>query len=911
MYSPGQEPKALKKHLNLLLRELRAAYPEGLVVMDMWNHERWDKLAGYLVQKLGYPNGRSFLKAYGFDVFEEDLAPEEPATNEKESTEAKQEVAAAAAESAVPSEEEPPVQENRESDEAAEKHQECPEETVATVPEKEEKVIPSPQNSIEKLPEKNESKGIGETTFAMAKFYEQCQEKGYTDMADATQSLKAKVIATDLGLDYGSSIGMLYFDAAKCYDEVIRDQKAEAARKKREAVPGKLVVTFSDQRNYSSSSGFGKKVEVFLRPDGTMYYTINRYGKTEGVPRLSVNKGGVLSYSYHPSKAIYTGATVGGVTTGGVHFTQAYNTEHYNPSDTGYIVLEAGSEKITVQNIIFSDLTKKAFRRDEQFQKIAGAGTISCYKGSVYGNIYADAAKYAATSAAQMTMLSKAADESRLSYNNCVAIVTLAGRVLHKDYPPSDEALYKNAMTMGEATRSEELKKSYELFERLSDFKDSKEQAVRVKERYNEYLQREKEQAIIERDRARAEEQKAREKKKKKLSVVLPIVVILLVAAYYTFHTVIPEKRYQKAAELMLEQNYAEAAKLYDSLGSYKDSFFQYNSAKELLKQQQRQEELEREKAEVEARSAPIYRKAEIAYNEGRYEDALSLFYSISDYRDSAERAMQAAQEYFYVMANDYLEKGEYYKAYDIYSQIGDYKDVKEILKTNDKIRKAVYDKFAVGKIVKYGEFAQGADRFEETPLEWVVLEQKDGKALLLTKDIIDWRLFKKNGKTRNAKEIDDWLRTDFMDSFTEGDETAIAMTTWSSDPNPQYPDTSQSNPVKQKVFLLSAVEAEKYVIDNPVATNAELTEYVRKTYKDAESYWMLRTKGYYFQTICVVWGNNLDYGGYYYLSNTSNKAKQEANSFGVRPAMWIDLDMYINRNRTNSVEEQMKELLK
>ena len=39
-------------------------------------------------------------------------------------------------------------------------------------------------------------------TELMAQFYAECQQKGYTDMTDDTQSLKAKVIATDLKLKY-------------------------------------------------------------------------------------------------------------------------------------------------------------------------------------------------------------------------------------------------------------------------------------------------------------------------------------------------------------------------------------------------------------------------------------------------------------------------------------------------------------------------------------------------------------------------------------------------------------------------------------------------------------------------------------------------------------------------------------
>ena len=85
-YQPGNEPEELKKHLNMLLREIRTTFPEGLIVMDMWNHARWDKLAGYLVHKLGYPNGRSFLTAYGFEVFDGSELKEEPSVMPTEIT---------------------------------------------------------------------------------------------------------------------------------------------------------------------------------------------------------------------------------------------------------------------------------------------------------------------------------------------------------------------------------------------------------------------------------------------------------------------------------------------------------------------------------------------------------------------------------------------------------------------------------------------------------------------------------------------------------------------------------------------------------------------------------------------------------------------------------------------------------
>lgn len=77
IYEPGREPEEAKKYLGLLMKELREAYPDGLIVADMWNHERWDNLLDHLVKTLGYSDSVSFLKAYGFEVFG-DLTAKKP-----------------------------------------------------------------------------------------------------------------------------------------------------------------------------------------------------------------------------------------------------------------------------------------------------------------------------------------------------------------------------------------------------------------------------------------------------------------------------------------------------------------------------------------------------------------------------------------------------------------------------------------------------------------------------------------------------------------------------------------------------------------------------------------------------------------------------------------------------------------
>ena len=62
-------------------------------------------------------------------------------------------------------------------------------------------------------------------TTLMAQFYEECQKKGYTDMKDPTQSLKAKVLATDLKLKY-RNIVEFYERAKEAYAVIATGEEA-------------------------------------------------------------------------------------------------------------------------------------------------------------------------------------------------------------------------------------------------------------------------------------------------------------------------------------------------------------------------------------------------------------------------------------------------------------------------------------------------------------------------------------------------------------------------------------------------------------------------------------------------------------------------------------------------------------
>lgn len=159
-------------------------------------------------------------------------------------------------------------------------------------------------------------------TRKMSDFYSKCQKMGYTNMRDNTQSLKAKVIATDMGLSYGNIVS--FYDKAKaCYDQVQQEAAAEKALWAKRQVPGELLVTLATRDEKT-------QVQVYIRPDGSTYYTVNEGSKVEGTPGLNIKEGGAVLMTYHPSKAVYMSMSYGGVTTGGVHphHVGLYRTNH-------------------------------------------------------------------------------------------------------------------------------------------------------------------------------------------------------------------------------------------------------------------------------------------------------------------------------------------------------------------------------------------------------------------------------------------------------------------------------------------------------------------------------------------------------------------------------------------------------
>ncbi len=77
-YRPGMEPEKLKKRMNTLFEKLNSAYPDRNIVGLHNDHKKWGETVTELYRELGYPDGKSFLEAYGYKYGTKDFSGGRP-----------------------------------------------------------------------------------------------------------------------------------------------------------------------------------------------------------------------------------------------------------------------------------------------------------------------------------------------------------------------------------------------------------------------------------------------------------------------------------------------------------------------------------------------------------------------------------------------------------------------------------------------------------------------------------------------------------------------------------------------------------------------------------------------------------------------------------------------------------------
>ncbi len=212
-----------------------------------------------------------------------------------------------------------------------------------------------------------------------------------------------------------------------------------------------------------------------------------------------------------------------------------------------------------------------------------------------------------------------------------------------------------------------------------------------------------------------------------------------------------------------------------------------------------------------------------------------------------------------------------------------------------------------VGDEIEFGSYPQSAIKdengnvtgYNDDPIKWRVLKIENGKALLFSSLVLDWKCYNTTSATINGyygnnyehSSIRKWLVNDFYDTaFSSLESECIIKTTLDNsacatdfNASGHYSQYS-SKSTDDKVFLLSKYEADNYASKYLKST---ATSYAVNKGHSGDGC-LLRTAGnntfqiYYIQ---YKWGAYRTYFNWYDDTLTA--------SMGVRPAIYIDLKAY------------------
>lgn len=407
-------------------------------------------------------------------------------------------------------------------------------------------------------------------------FYKQCIDNGYTDMNDGTQSLKAKVIASDLGLNY-KNISKLFESAELAFKEQLNKEEKERKRQERLAINGEFLFelkVISQDINV---------IRIYKRPDKSVYYTTDNSTKKNEDISFSVESRETVFYSYKPSKMVYTGATVGGVSTGGWTTVGGECVANLDTSgNKGVVVAVCQNKNITIESVVLSASVCNLFKRHTFKINNVRDKKIECMKTDIKSveeqKIYYNVAKSNAhDSTLANNLLLRAADVVRLSLRDCNKIADFLNQIIYDEYPPSDDEIYDKAIALLNYKDSYSLNKALDLFNIIYDYKDSSEQIEYLKEQIEIVRQEEKERKII--------NEEIKQKKLKKVFIIITsIICVLLIFGVVLKSVIIPSVMYHSAVKMVANGEYKEAIDKFESLGDYKDCKNKANEAFEKYK---------------------------------------------------------------------------------------------------------------------------------------------------------------------------------------------------------------------------------------------------------------------------------------------------------------------------------------
>ena len=266
-----------------------------------------------------------------------------------------------------------------------------------------------------------------------------------------------------------------------------------------------------------------------------------------------------------------------------------------------------------------------------------------------------------------------------------------------------------------------------------------------------------------------------------------------------------------------------------------------------------------------------------------------------------------------YNQAEALYEAGDYEGAKALYQKLNGYRNAASKVKECEEAdaARSRREAFQPGKYVTFGRYPQTEAGNDQTPIEWLVLEVRGNKALLLSRYGLDAKPYntEKTDATWERCTLRGWLNQEFLNkAFSSTEQKAILTTNVDNSRSQGYSEwsTSGGNNTQDKIFLLSYAEAHQYFAVehysyykdstgkynytnvtsrvSPTAYAIRNGAYTRSKYQTAEGEpagrWWLRSPGSIQDAAAYVYAGGSLYDDYVY-----------SGSGCVRPALWINLE--------------------
>jgi hypothetical protein len=242
------------------------------------------------------------------------------------------------------------------------------------------------------------------------------------------------------------------------------------------------------------------------------------------------------------------------------------------------------------------------------------------------------------------------------------------------------------------------------------------------------------------------------------------------------------------------------------------------------------------------------------------------------------------------------MEAGAYDEAYSTLHELN-YKDSSERIRT---IAKEWLKDAEIGSIVRFGAYPKGEiTSKEKSPIEWIVLDKDGSRMLLITRYAVDALPFMRYDYSADT-HVDwetclprNWLNSEFLNvAFDSGEQQMIERTRLTTE------GASGGQFTIDRVFLLSVSEVESYFATDE-ARKCVATQYARgfgayRSSIDETCLWWLRTPADAVN-IAEQLDGEISKDMRVFCIGTSGQivgvGHEILNAYGVRPAVWVDLD--------------------